>query len=67
MEASSASGVWTRFSITVNPQNPETYLLTTPLANTEDQRLRLRSDGTTNFATTNNMGTWPSFVFVEVN
>ena len=67
MEASSASGVWTRFSITVNPQNPETYLLTTPLANTEDQRLRLRSDGTANFATTNNMGTWPSFVFVEVN
>lgn len=69
MQTSSASGVWTRFSIEANP-NPNragTYLLTVPQANTDNQRLRLRSNGTTDFATNNNTGSNPSFIFTEVD
>lgn len=65
MQESSSSGVWTRFSITENPNNSGTYLLTLPLANTENQRLRIRRNGTTDFSTVNRMGRMPSFVFVE--
>ena len=67
MQSSSASGTWTQFSIEANPDNPGTYLITAPLANTVNQRLRLRSDGSTDFATTDSTANWPSFVFVEVN
>ena len=51
MQAASSSGVWTRFSIEANADIPGTYLLTVPLANTVNQRLRLLGNGTTDFAT----------------
>jgi len=41
--------------------------LTVPLANTVNQRLRLLSNGNTDFATNNNTGINPSFVFTEAN
>ena len=67
MQATSSSGDWTRFSVTPNPNRPGTWLLTVPLANTENQRLRLLADGTTDFDTVENTGNNPSFVFTEVN
>ena len=67
MQATSASGTWTRFSIEANANIPGTYLLTVPLANTVNQRLRLLSNGNTDFATNNNTGINPSFVFTEAN
>ena len=66
MQATSSSGDWTRFSITANADRPGTYLLTVPLANTQNQRLRLLSSGATDFSTNNNTGSNPSFVFTEV-
>ena len=67
MQATSSSGDWTRFSVTPNPNRPGTWLLTVPLANTENQRLRLLADGTTDFDTVANTGNNPSFVFTEVD
>ena len=67
MQATSSAGTWTQFSITANPDNPGTYLITAPLANTENQRLRIRANGNTDFATNNNTADWPSFIFVEAN
>jgi len=67
MQATSSSGDWTRFSIEANASRPGTYLLTVPLANTVNQRLRLLANGTTDFSTNNNVGNNPSFVFTEVN
>ena len=67
MQATSSSGTWTRFSIEGNADRPGTYLLTVPLANTVNQRLRLLPNGTTDFAGNNNMGDFPSFVFTEAN
>ena len=67
MHSTGSSGTWTRFSVTPNPGRPGTYLLTVPLANTENQRLRLLADGTTDFDTVTNTGNNPSFVFTEVN
>ena len=67
MQSTGSSGDWTRFSITPNANRPGTYLLTVPLAKTENQRLRLLSSGATDFSTNNNTGNNPSFVFVEVN
>ena len=65
MQATSSSGTWTRFSIEANADIPGTYLLTVPLANTVNQRLRLLGNGTTDFSTNNNTGINPSFVFTE--
>ena len=67
MQAASSSGDWTRFSIEANADIPGTYLLTVPLANTVNQRLRLLGNGTTDFSTNNNTGINPSFVFTEAN
>ena len=67
MQATSSSGTWTRFSIEANADIPGTYLLTVPLANTVNQRLRLLGNGTTDFSTNNNTGINPSFVFTEAN
>ena len=67
MQATSSSGDWTRFSIEANASRPGTYLLTVPLANTVNQRLRLLANGETDFSTNNNVGNNPSFVFTEVN
>ena len=67
MQSTGSSGTWTRFSITPNSSRPGTYLLTVPLANTENQRLRLLSSGATDFSTNNNTGNNPSFVFTEVD
>ena len=66
MQATNSSGTWTRFSITPNSNRPGTYLLTVPLANTLNQRLRLLSNGTTDFAGNTNLGDNPSFVITEV-
>jgi len=66
MQTTASSGTLTRFSIEPNPDIPGTYLLTVPLANTTNQRLRLLSNGTTDFAANSNTGGNPSFIFTEV-
>ena len=66
MQEITSSGIRTQFSIEANPNIPGTYLLTLPLPNIENQRLRVRADGTTEFTTTKSVGNWPSFIFVEV-
>lgn len=66
MQTAEAAGVWTRFAIAPNPQNPGTYLITAPLANTANQRLRVLHSGATQFVETSFMGSLPSFVFTVV-
>ncbi|MGJ8676134.1 MAG: hypothetical protein ACSHX0_01310 [Akkermansiaceae bacterium] len=66
MQATSSSGDYTRFEFSAGNQRG-TYLLTVPLAPTDNNRFRITNSGAIDFANFSNVGNFPSLRIVEAD